>query len=75
MITITYGYGEDHGVVELPDKPSPQEFKDAMQKLHDCIYDTEEVHVAMDTLLCKTLESLGYAEGIKIFDDTYMWYA
>ena len=75
MIVVKYGVGIDYGEVQLPDKPSPEEFNDATQKLHDNIYDTEEVHIAMDELLCKTLESLGYAEGIKIFHNTYMWYA
>ena len=36
--------------------------------------DEVPVHIEMDELLCKVLKSLGYGEGIKIFENTNKWY-
>ena len=37
--------------------------------------DVEACHVEMDELMCETLSSLGYDEGVKFFRMTPKWYA
>jgi hypothetical protein len=37
--------------------------------------DEEDVHIAMDGIMCNLLRDLGYGEGIDIFDSTPKWYA
>ena len=37
--------------------------------------DKEGRHINMDNLMCELLRHLGYDAGVKIFDDTDMWYA
>lgn len=32
-------------------------------------------HESMDTLMCETLEKLGFADGVWTFVQTYKWYA
>lgn len=55
---------------------TPEEFKKEMQQIKDDYGDDREVvHVKMDELMCKVLVSLGYHEGVQIFNDTEMWYA
>lgn len=39
------------------------------------IGDTEYIHIEMDAIMCKLLESLGYTEGVKIFKETRKWYS
>lgn len=55
---------------------APEEFKIKMQEIKDNRYiDEEDTHIAMDELMTKILISLGYGEGVKIFNDTPKWYA
>lgn len=65
---------------------TPEEFRDKMKEASELKihmpdlgivhrHDTEESHVQMDDIMCKLLRSLGYGEGIDIFDKTYKWYA
>lgn len=55
---------------------NPEDFKEEMKKLKEgWEYNKEDCHTMMDILLCKTLEKLGYGEGIKIFEDTGKWYS
>ena len=60
---------------------SPDEFKKKMKAIKIkvdagfLILDKEEAHVQMDDLMCEVLSSLGYEEGIEIFQNTGKWYA
>lgn len=60
---------------------SPEEFKNEMQKWSDAFnsdnyyLDEEYIHIKQDELMCKTLQSLGYGEGVKIFNATPKWYS
>lgn len=58
---------------------TPEEFKQAMadarRKFDEDKYDEEDVHIKMDNIMCDLLVSLGYGEGIDIFDNTPMWYS
>lgn len=57
----------------------PEEFKqlmaDTYHKYWEIDMDEETVHWKMDEILCDLLRSLGYGEGIDIFDKTPMWYS
>lgn len=37
--------------------------------------DTERAHHKADEILCKLLNSLGYQEVVKVYNDIYKWYA
>lgn len=55
---------------------SPEEFRTAMEglvTLHGG--DAEAFHDRADFLLCEVLRSLGYADGVDLFDDQERWYA
>lgn len=64
---------------------TPEQFSKEMKRLYDRFYSTspfeplqedhERVHGLMDDIMCKTLISLGYSEGVSIFYDTPKWYA
>lgn len=64
---------------------TPEQFSKEMRRLHERFYsnspleplqeDRERVHGLMDDVMCKTLISLGYGEGVSIFYDTPKWYA
>ena len=58
---------------------SPKEFLKRMKELkieYECVtHDTETVHVKMDNLMKEVLISLGYEEGVEIFQTTHKWYA
>jgi hypothetical protein len=51
--------------------PSPTEFASKMRDIHNKYAnekeDYEGVHTEMDDYICKTLEALGYKEGVMIF--------
>lgn len=51
---------------------TPEEFKQAMADAEQ--YGVEEDHLAMDDIMCTLLRSLGYGEGIDIFDNIDKWY-
>ena len=53
---------------------TPQEFAEKMIEIRD-EGDIESRHGHADDLMCKLLESMGYGEGVKIFDDMGKWYA
>lgn len=54
---------------------SPAEFKKQMEKIQsDYSYDTEACHGKMDDLVASVLCSLGYSEGIAVFDESEKWY-
>jgi len=38
-------------------------------------YDKEDMHRDMDNLMCKVLKSLGYEEGVTIFEKALKWYS
>jgi len=52
---------------------SPEEFKNKMAEFDN--YDEEVSHMKADDLMCEVLESLGYKEGIEIFNNMAKWYA
>ena len=58
---------------------SPEEFAQAMQKIKSEVYDAdddiEECHIRMDALMQHVLKSLGYDDGVNIFEGTSKWYA
>ena len=37
--------------------------------------DVEECHAAMDDLMCEVLRSLGYGDGVDVFEAAEKWYA
>ena len=62
-------------------KISPEEFKKKMKELQikedtrGTYFDREQMHIAMDELMCEVLRDLGYSEGVEIFENTGKWYA
>lgn len=60
---------------------SPDEFKKKMKEIQIkldagfLVLDKEEAHIQMDDLMCEVLSSLGYKEGIEIFQNTEKYYA
>ena len=59
---------------------TPDEFAIAMMQIksgvcYDRIYDEEDQHIDADELMCNVLRSLGYGDGVDIFDDMHKWYA
>lgn len=54
----------------------PEAFKNAMNELAtSSSLDKEDRHILMDALMCEVLRSLGYDDGIDIFEATSKWYA
>ena len=53
---------------------SPKEFSEKMQTIAE-VRDPEEGHSKMDDLMCELLKSLGYGEGVEIFEDVEKWYS
>ena len=61
---------------------SPEEFykkmqyyKDLEEKCTSVFYNKEDMHRIMDDLMCEILSSLGYENGIKVFQDAEKWYS
>ena len=48
------------------------EMREAYQKHGD---DEEIVHSIMDGIMCETLEKLGFAKDVEIFNEAPKWYA
>ncbi len=64
----------ENGVVITQDMIA--EFTAAMQEAYRKYGDDEEiVHSMMDGIMCETLEKLGFAKGVEIFDEARKWYA
>lgn len=58
------------------EKPlTPEEFKEAIKKEIETNGDEEGRHSTLDRMLCDLLTSLGYGEGVKLYDDADKWYA
>ena len=55
-------------------KMTPKEFAEKMQLIVD-EENTELGHIEMDNLMCELLKSLGYEEGVEIFDNALKWYS
>lgn len=57
------------------DRPiTPEEFKSEMARLANS-NDIEGSHGDMDDLMCNVLRSIGYGDGIDIFERAPKWYA
>ena len=59
---------------------SPDEFKKKMKEFQMkeeqlYFFSKEEMHIAMDNLMCEVLENLGYKDGVEIFRNTGKWYS
>lgn len=55
---------------------TPREFEERMATIaNDKSLDTEDRHREGDELMIKTLNSLGFSAGTKIFDEMGKWYA
>ena len=58
---------------------TPEEFTAKMREAYETHWMKEEdekmVHVVMDGIMCDLLRSLGYGEGVDVFDETPMWYS
>lgn len=55
---------------------TPKEFFAEMQKISaDKSTDEEGRHSWADDLMCELLTSLGYGEGVKVFEEMDKWYA
>lgn len=50
--------------------PTPEEFVQLLRMAAEGPIDVGKKHVQMDLVLCETLESLGYGEGVKLFHST-----
>ena len=68
--------GEFSGWEWKLDSMTPEEFKNTMDELTTSNHlDKEDRHREMDRLMCEVLRSLGYDDGIDIFESTDKWYA
>ena len=61
-------------------KVTPRDFEIEMEglverKADDPDFGLQELHEAMDNLMCETLISLGYSAGVEIFENAKKWYA
>lgn len=55
---------------------NPEEFYEKMLQLkNDFRGDEEKAHINMDNLICELLSTLGYGDGVKIFEETSKWYS
>ena len=54
---------------------TPDEFAAAMAEIAEKERFEDDMHEAMDDLMCEVLRELGYGEGIDIYEDTAKWYA
>lgn len=59
---------------------SPEEFADKMTKIASHVdefghFDDEVVHIKADDLMCDLLRSLGYQEGVHIFENLPKYYS
>lgn len=55
---------------------TPEEFAETMQSIFDLYKsDWETMHKRMDGLMKQVLKSLGYDEGVRVFDESPKWYA
>ena len=80
-------YDPDHDVTSLnfEDRPlTPEEFAKSMKDISDKLanppkdnpyYDEEDTHMEMDDLMLDLLRSLGYGDGVDIFENTDKWYS
>ena len=58
------------------DPMTPEKFKLEMNELATSNgLDNEDRHRRMDALMCEALRSIGYDDGIDIFEATSKWYA
>ena len=58
------------------DSMTPEKFKLEMNELATSSrLDKEDRHRKMDALMCEVLRSIGYDDGIDIFEATSKWYA
>ena len=58
------------------DSMTPEKFKLKMNELATSDnLDKEDRHRLMDALMCEVLRSIGYDDGIDIFEATSKWYA
>lgn len=53
---------------------TPEEFAEKMKALA-ANNDEEMFHICADGLMCELLASLGYSEGVDVFDKTPKWYS
>ena len=54
---------------------SPEAFETEMKKI-SYIEDPESAHYQADMLMCRVLTELGYAAGVRVFDEEIeKWYA
>lgn len=61
-------------IISEADIMTPKEFAEKMKALSEK-YDEEEFHIAADRLIGDLLTSMGYGEGIEVFEKTPKWYS
>ncbi len=54
---------------------TPKEFADRMRAITSEVVDIGGMHSDADDLLCEVLRSLGYEEGVAIFEGADKWYS
>ena len=88
-ILLMHCFGDNHlkNKYEEPGENhvlTPEEFTKAMNDISDKLanppkyrpyYDEEDAHMEMDDLMLDLLRSLGYGDGVDIFENTNKWYA
>ena len=53
---------------------TPEEFKEKMDEIRAIGYE-EDCHIYGDKLMCELLRSLGYGDGVEIFEKMPKWYS
>ena len=61
-------------IISEGDIMSPKEFTEKMKALAEK-YGEEEFHIAADRLMGDLLTSIGYGEGVDVFEKTSKWYS
>ena len=62
---------------------TPKEFEERMKRIeeeygtfnNDGFGNEEDFHIEADILICRTLQELGYENGVEIFERNKKWYS
>lgn len=54
---------------------TPEQFLEEMENIFMNRHDTEQDHIAGDSLMCEVLTQLGYGDGVRVFEEADKWYS